>query len=93
MMEGCAGYATTAGFESVCEAMYLGKPALMIPVHLEQEINAEDASGIGAGIVAKSFDLSALTGFIPQYDADTEAFRSWVDRGEELFVRHLTTLV
>lgn len=39
-MQGCSGYVTTAGFESVCEAMYLGKPVMMIPTHVEQEINA-----------------------------------------------------
>ncbi len=93
LMAGCAGYATTAGFESVAEAMWLGKPALMIPAHLEQQINAEDAAGVGAGIVADGFDLDKLLDFIPQYGADTEAFRRWVSRGEELFVRHLTTLV
>ena len=93
LMEGCAGYATTAGFESVCEAMWLGKPVLMVPAHIEQEINAADAAGVGAGIVGKEFDLSRLTEFIPQYAADTEGFRRWVASGEELFVRHLTTLV
>ncbi len=93
LMEGCAGYATTAGFESVCEAMWLGKPVLMVPAHIEQEINAADAAGVGAGIVGKEFDLSQLAEFIPQYAADTEAFRRWVASAEELFVRHLTTLV
>ena len=93
MMAGCSGYATTAGFESVCEAMWLGKPALLVPAHIEQEINAQDAAGIGAGIAAMDFDLSLLVDFIPRYGADTAAFREWVARGEELFVRHLTTLV
>ena len=93
MMAECAGYATTAGFESVCEAMYLSKPALLIPAHIEQEINAEDAAGIGAGIVSKEFDLSRLAEFIPDYAADTAGFREWVDGAEEMFIRHLTTLV
>lgn len=93
MMGSCSGYATTAGFESVCEAMYLGKPALLIPVHIEQEVNGEDAAGIGAGVVAREFDLGRLLDFIPRYGADTAKFREWVGRGEELFVRHLTTLV
>jgi UDP-N-acetylglucosamine:LPS N-acetylglucosamine transferase len=93
MMASSSGYATTAGFESVCEAMWLGKPALLVPAHVEQEINAQDAAGIGAGIVSEDFDLSLLTGFIPHYSADTTAFRTWVARAEELFVRHLTTLV
>jgi uncharacterized protein (TIGR00661 family) len=92
-MAGCSGYATTAGFESVCEALWLGKPALLVPAHIEQEINAQDAAGIGAGIAASDFDLSQLVDFIPRYEADTAAFREWVARGEELFVRHLTTLV
>ena len=42
-MAGCKGYATTAGFESVCEAMYLQKPVLMVPTHIKQECNALDA--------------------------------------------------
>lgn len=92
-MEGCAGYVTTAGFESVCEAMYMGKPVMMIPAHIEQEINAADAAGVGAGIVADSFDISKLVEYIPHHTHDTKAFRSWVDSAEELFVRHLTTLV
>lgn len=92
-MQGCAGYVTTAGFESVCEAMYLGKPVMMIPAHIEQEINAADAAGVGAGIVAKSFDISKLVEYIPKHNYDTESFRAWVDSAEEQFVRHLTTLV
>ena len=38
-MAGCKAYASTAGFESVCEAMYLG-PILMVPAHIEQDCNA-----------------------------------------------------
>lgn len=45
-------YATTGGFESVCEAMYMGKPVLMVPAHVEQECNAFEAMNQGAGIVA-----------------------------------------
>lgn len=92
-MEGCSGYVTTAGFESVCEALYLGKPILMIPAHLEQEINGAEAAAVGAGIISGSFDISKLTDYIPNYNNDNSAFRNWVDSAEELFVRHLTTLV
>ena len=47
-MAGARAYATTAGFESVCEAMYLGKPVLMVPTHIEQACNAFDAVHAGA---------------------------------------------
>lgn len=49
-MAGCRAYASTAGFESICEAMYLGKPVLMVPAHIEQDCNAYDAYRSGAGI-------------------------------------------
>lgn len=54
-MSGAKAYATTAGFESVCEAMYLNKPVLMVPTHIEQACNAYDASLTGAGVVADCF--------------------------------------
>lgn len=92
-MAGCKGYVTTAGFESICEAMYLGKPVLMIPAHIEQEINGADAQGVGAGVVAAAFDISKLIDFIPSYHADTDKFRQWVASAEEQFIRHLITLV
>lgn len=78
MLAGCRGYATTAGFESVCEAMYLGKPVLMVPAHIEQDCNACDAVRHGAGIVAEEFDLSRLSEFAGRYVPNT-AFRRWVD--------------
>ena len=59
-MSGAKAYATTAGFESVCEAMYLNKPVLMVPTHIEQACNAYDASLSGAGVVADCFDLDVL---------------------------------
>lgn len=92
-MQGCSGYVTTAGFESVCEAMYLGKPVMMIPTHVEQEINAADAAGTGAGIVSDKFDITCLINYLPRYSANTDGFRAWVQSAEELFIWHLTTLV
>lgn len=77
-MAGCRAYSTTAGFESVCEAAYLGKPVLMIPVHVEQECNAWDAMRVGVGVVSSSFDLDGLIKFIPEYRPN-EKFREWAD--------------
>lgn len=77
-LAGCQAYATTAGFESVAEAMYLGKPVLMVPAHIEQECNAFDAVCCGAGLQAESFDLDRLLAFIPGY-RPTPSFRQWTD--------------
>ena len=84
-MAGCKAYATTAGFESVCEAMYLGKPMLMVPAHIEQDCNAHDAAENGAGIVADTFDLSRLLEFAERYTPNVE-FRYWVRSAEHRFL-------
>jgi len=76
-MAGCKAYATTAGFESVCEAMYMGKPVLMVPTHIEQACNAFEASSAGAGIVADDFELDKLLEYIPDYQKKTN-FHDWV---------------
>jgi len=87
-MAGCKGYATTAGFESVCEAMYFGKPVLLIPTHIEQACNAHDAALSGAGVVAGEFDLDKLLTFLPQYRSN-QAFHNWVLQSESVFMQEL----
>lgn len=76
-MAGCKAYATTAGFESVCEAMYFGKPILMVPAHIEQICNAFDASRCGAGIIDSDFNLSNLVYFCKKHKPDPK-FKQWV---------------
>lgn len=75
-MAGCRAYASTAGFESICEAMYLGKPVLMVPAHIEQDCNAYDAMRAGAGIISDSFDLKLLLRFAGRYTPNRN-FVSW----------------
>ena len=77
-MAGCRAYASTAGFESICEAMYMGKPILMVPAHIEQECNAHDAMLAGAGIVSNDFELGNLLDFSRQYAPDSR-FVFWVN--------------
>ncbi len=91
-MAACKGFITTAGFESVCEAMYLGKATLMIPVkgHYEQACNAIDAAKAGAGIAGSSFDLTPLIDYFPQYKNIKIQFQPWVAKGENIFIQHLT---
>lgn len=87
-MAGCKAYATTAGFESVCEAMYLGKPLLMVPAHIEQDCNAHDAARTGAGIISDSFDLERLLEFSEDYRPDA-TFRYWVRSCDWRILRHI----
>ena len=90
-MAGCRAYATTAGFESICEAMYLGKPVLMVPAHIEQDCNAHDAMRAGAGIISDSFDLKPLLRFAGTYSPN-RIFVRWVRSGERRIILELEKL-
>lgn len=85
-MAGAKAYATTAGFESVCEAMYLDKPVLMVSTHIEQVCNAYDASLSGAGTVAERFDLDALL-HLSENHSSNPTFRHWVQQADWLILR------
>ena len=80
---------TTAGFESVCEAMYFGKPVLMVPVqgHFEQWCNARDAAKAGAGTHAEHFNLDVLLDYLPQHQHNTEAFCKWTQQTKQLMLQ------
>jgi uncharacterized protein (TIGR00661 family) len=92
-MSSCKGYVPTAGFESVCEAMYLGKPVMMIPVegHYEQACNAIDAAKAGAGIHHHEFDISRLVAYLPKYQNVSGWFKEWVHQNEAILIQHLTS--
>lgn len=85
-MAGAKAYATTAGFESVCEAMYLNKPVLMVPTHIEQACNAHDASRSGAGVVSDRFDLDSLLQLSEKHRPNSY-FRHWVKQADWLILR------
>ena len=90
-MAGCKAYATTGGFESVCEAMYMQKPVLMVPTHIEQECNVIDATRSGAGVTARDFDLDLLLRFVPTYTKSME-FVHWTRTAEAMFLYELTRI-
>jgi uncharacterized protein (TIGR00661 family) len=94
MMAGCRALATTAGFESVCEAMYLGKPVLMVPVsgHYEQWCNARDAARAGAGIHAERFDLDKLLQYLEIHTERQKDFRQWVLTAEQVLIGAIASL-
>lgn len=87
-MSGCMAYASTAGFESVCEAIWMGKPILMVPSHIEQEINAFDAVRSGAGVSCDRFDLSLLLDFAAGFKSDA-SFRDWAGSASAAFAEEL----
>ncbi|MDR2520739.1 MAG: glycosyltransferase [Bacteroidales bacterium OttesenSCG-928-I14] len=91
-MSECKAYITTAGFESVCEAMYLGKPILMVPTHIEQNCNAYEASLAGAGIKADNFDINLLINYIPKYKKNVK-FQSWVEHSEEYWINEINKFI
>ncbi|MEO9485838.1 MAG: glycosyltransferase family protein [Ekhidna sp.] len=92
LMGSCKGYLTTAGFESVCEAMYMDKPILMVPVkgHYEQACNALDAKKAGAGVSSEVFNLEVLLNYLPQHKDVGDKFRDWCETSNSRFLEMLT---
>jgi len=86
MMSECRAVACTAGFESLNEAAWLGKPLLVVPVgnHVEQHLNAMDAQKAGLAIAATSFDLTPL--LRRRNDVNREAYRNWVRRAGSILL-------
>ena len=83
MMADCRHVVCTAGFESVSEAAWLGKPLFLVPVenHVEQQVNALDAEQFGIGLAETSFNLDRLAE-LPD-TLPVEKFRKWVDSAAE----------
>ena len=86
-MRRCCGLVSTAGFESICEAMYLGKPVFMIPVkkQIEQYCNAIDAYRAGAGLWGFDFDLTRFLDYIPKHRGNFKPFKKWVHSAEGVY--------
>mgnify|MGYP002622467851 CR=1 FL=1 len=88
-LAGCRAYVGSAGFESLCEAYFLGKPALAVPTdgQFEQVLNAWDAQRNGVARWGSYDDLEEFwrTPASPSA-ADTAEFQRWVARAPEVFV-------
>lgn len=72
-------------------ALYMGKPTLMVPTHVEQECNAADAEREGVGIVDQTFSLDRLIDFTHQYMEDGE-FRLWENQAEQKIIAVLENI-
>jgi hypothetical protein len=79
LMAECKNVVCTAGFESVSEAAWLGKPLFLVPVenHVEQQVNAIDAQQFGLGIAEKTFNLDRLAE-LPD-SLPSGKFRAWIN--------------
>lgn len=94
-MAHCKGLICTAGFESICEAMYLGKAILAVPVqgHAEQYWNALDLMQYGGGIYDAEFNIDRLFEADPIDPAVTTKFRQWVDTAPERYIEEIEKVV
>ena len=94
-MTECAGLISTAGFESVAEAMYLNKPVMMVPVpnHIEQMINAHDGQRAGAGIAASKFNLDLFKNYLPHHPENNEVYVEWCQSSKQIMAKELQSLI
>ena len=89
-LAGCRAYVGSAGFESICEAFYLGKPVLAVPTkgQIEQRLNAWDAGRAGAARRGSYEDLDSFwTDPRAPDPARVQHFRDWVDSAPARFVQ------
>jgi uncharacterized protein (TIGR00661 family) len=93
MMAACKYVACTAGFESLAEAAWLGKPLFLVPVekHIEQQINAIDAVKMGLGVADKGFNLDRLAELPDRLD--TAKFHAWINGAEAILLQTLDRAV
>ncbi len=82
----CDQVFTTSGFESICEAGYLGKKITIVPMrnHYEQLCNAHDAERVGI-----AFRMSKDA----EQNMDIECFRNWVDKSPSEFLREIKSTI
>ena len=95
MMAKCSGLVCTAGFEAVCEATYLGKPVLAVPVegHYEQYCNALDAMSAGVCVFSRTFEIDQLLPYVAKRYSPAPEFRRWVAGAEIAIVREIEDVV
>jgi uncharacterized protein (TIGR00661 family) len=81
----CRGVVASAGFSLMCEAVYLGKPMLAIPLagQFEQIMNARYLERLGYGIAADSVDAAALERFLAGEERHRGALAAYEQRGND----------
>ncbi|MGR3810007.1 glycosyltransferase family protein [Jiulongibacter sp. NS-SX5] len=94
LMANAKALITTAGFESVCEAIYFDKPIMMVPVpnHFEQACNAHDAQNFGAGIAQQRFELEEFFSYLKEHKSPSKVFRNWLNDHRDRIISELDLL-
>ena len=91
----CCGYLSTAGFESICEASYLGKPVFVVPTykHFEQECNAIDIVKSGLGLTGSKFRISDFITYLHNQKGSARAdFKNWEKLSPKKIINILESL-
>ena len=91
LMASSRGYVSTAGFESICEAIFLGKPTLVVPVkkQYEQKCNALDAEKTGVVLKSSKFDLDELLKLIKSPKTHPPNAKNWMQRMYKFYCEEL----
>ncbi len=91
----CKGFITTAGFESVCEAFYLNKKMMVVPVkgHYEQLCNAFEAEKHGA-VRNEEYNPSILIKEIGKNGNEQNTdIKKWIKQAKSFYLRELTNFL
>jgi len=93
MMAQCKYVVCTAGFESLAEAAYFGKPLFLVPVenHVEQQINAIDATNIGWAVNDTWFNLDRLRELPARLP--NAVFKAWLAKAPSILLTAIETAV
>jgi len=85
----CKALISTAGYETLAEAMYLNKQTLAIPVenHFEQKCNAFDLIKINGGITSTFFDIDKLLNIIDKKNTTNIEYSNWVKTSENKIIK------
>jgi uncharacterized protein (TIGR00661 family) len=91
LMARCRAVVCTAGFETICEAHYLNKPTLAVPVegHFEQQVNAWDAERAGAATFDTAFDIDRFLEDSGATARRSDGFRAWAREAAGKVLHHI----
>ena len=87
-MVSCRGLISTAGFDTVAEAAYVGVPLAVVPVrnHFEQRCNSLDVERSGLGIALDGFSEGSLH---QMKEIGNVPFRQWVDKAGQRIISYM----